>query len=186
MNVNVNYLNNLGDLSYFLNASIAGNIADEKKEKPSDSTDATSKLDVILQLASRPAATYQSVSQQNSQENYVLPISTQKNTGSLNNFYHSSYSFKPQQLYSSNSFKDYIFRPLKISVTRVPQYGLGEGVLGRTWTNKGIVEILYGLYGNDFDEVLMHEILHNIYPDDPEWMIRQKTRDRMPFDTKWN
>lgn len=85
-----------------------------------------------------------------------------------------------------NDWTKYIFIPTNLAVRRVPQYALGTGVLGRTWTGTGVIEILGGLYGDDFDEVLMHEVLHNIYPSDSEYMIRHKTKQRMPFQTKWN
>ncbi|MBU1202376.1 MAG: hypothetical protein KKA51_07795 [Nanoarchaeota archaeon] len=135
---------------------------------------------MIVRLASRDVNTTVPF-----EKNYFLEPIVEKS--GVNNSYNSTYSFKPAYSYSKSSdVSSYIFRPLKMSVTRVPHYSLGTGVLGRTWTNTGIVEILDSLHGNDFEEVLMHEILHNIYPSDPEWTIRDKTRDRMWFDTKWN
>ncbi|MFC2136101.1 hypothetical protein ACFLTH_15910 [Bacteroidota bacterium] len=80
----------------------------------------------------------------------------------------------------------YFFIPTNLAVRRVPQYALGVGVLGRTWPGTGMIEVLDGLYGNDFHEVMLHEVLHNIYPSDSEYMIRQKTKQRLPFEAKWN
>jgi len=85
-----------------------------------------------------------------------------------------------------NDWTKYVFVPTNLAVRKVPQYALGTGVLGRTWPGTGVIEILAGLYGDDFNEVLMHEVLHNIYPSDSEGTIRYKTKQRMSFPTKWN
>lgn len=99
-------------------------------------------------------------------------------------FNYESYTFKPSELYPQK--ESYIFFPKKMSVTRASNYILGEGVLGRTWPSTGAIEILEGLYGYDFEEVLLHEILHNIYPQDNESTIRKKTKERIWFEPRWH
>jgi hypothetical protein len=99
--------------------------------------------------------------------------------------YHQDSGSYHQQIYT-NRHENYFFIPSNLSVRRVPGYSMGEGVLGRTWPGTGVIEILEHLYGQDFEEVMLHEILHNLYPADSEGMIRQKTRERLPFQARWN
>ncbi len=99
-------------------------------------------------------------------------------------FQGQDYTFQPSVVYPQK--ESYVFFPKNMNVTRASGYTLGEGVFGRTWTATGSIEILDSLYDNDFQEVLLHEVLHNLYPNDSEWMIRQKTKDRLWFEPRWH
>jgi hypothetical protein len=57
-------------------------------------------------------------------------------------------------------------------VERVPGHVLGEGVLGRTYTGLGHVQIREDLYGDDFLEVYVHELKHSFSP----WLSEQQVR----------
>jgi hypothetical protein len=50
-----------------------------------------------------------------------------------------------------------------IRVRRVPSYELGEWVLGRAWPYQNLIEIDYNLAGEEFEEVLEHELTHIKY-----------------------
>ncbi|MBU0667143.1 MAG: hypothetical protein ABIC91_00215 [Nanoarchaeota archaeon] len=82
--------------------------------------------------------------------------------------------------------KQYFFSPVKFTIKKVPQYELGERVLGRAFLYTNEIELLETLSGHDFQEVLTHELLHLQYPNDNELIIRDKTRDRLDFSSKWN
>lgn len=95
--------------------------------------------------------------------------------------------FVPENYNGKNQdFEDYFFIPSNLAVSIVPSYVMGPGVLGRTWPGMGRIEIMAGLYGKDFEEVLLHEVLHNLYPQDSEKMIRKKTSQRLNHVAKWN
>ena len=59
---------------------------------------------------------------------------------------------------------------------RASQAELGPYVLGRCWPGTGDIEILDGLYGREFDEVLRHELTHLRHPGLSEGEVRQRTR----------
>ena len=62
-----------------------------------------------------------------------------------------------------------------VRVHKVPSYRLGEGVLGRAWIYDGLIEIRYDLRGEEFEEVLLHEMIHMKYRLD-EYKTRALTR----------
>ncbi|MBC8501246.1 MAG: hypothetical protein H8D38_05800 [DPANN group archaeon] len=178
---------------------------------PKKKTEKDSKLDLIIKLAAKSIEEkkedVEEIQEERKEENVeedfswinqqlfsdLMKIQKEKESEikkerkHVKYIYYNSYSSKPGDIYSiqTDSTK-YFFIPSNIAVRRVPQYALGISVLGRTWPGTGMIEVLEGLYGNDFEEVLMHEVLHNLYPGDSEYMIRQKTKQRVPFPTKWN
>ena len=64
-------------------------------------------------------------------------------------------------------------------VRKVPRSELGYNILGRTWPGMGIIEIAMDLYGDDFDEVLLHEMIHNENPESSEEEVRTETLRRL-------
>ncbi len=70
-----------------------------------------------------------------------------------------------------------LFVPTGVIVRSVPQNVLGTGVLGRAFIHSNYIEILDSLLGNDYLEVLTHEVLHILYPEKRELEIRQITRN---------
>jgi len=70
-----------------------------------------------------------------------------------------------------------LFAPTGVVVRRVPQNILGNGVLGRAFIHSNYIEILDSLMGNEYQEVLTHEVLHIMYPEKREMEIRQITRN---------
>ncbi len=68
-----------------------------------------------------------------------------------------------------------------IIIRRVPRYNLGYGVLGRAFPRLRLVEIASDLYGQEFDEVKTHEILHVKNPGMSEMEIRRLTKEILPF-----
>jgi hypothetical protein len=79
----------------------------------------------------------------------------------------------------------YVYTPSGLSVLRVPQSELGNGVLGVAYIGLNLIKILDTLYGTDFEEVKKHEILHHQYPSMSEGWIRNKTREELPYATKY-
>jgi hypothetical protein len=71
----------------------------------------------------------------------------------------------------------YNFIPTDIIVRKVPEHVLGVGILGRAYVHLKYIEILDTLIGNDYVEVLTHEILHIQLPHYSETKIRLTTRN---------
>jgi len=63
-----------------------------------------------------------------------------------------------------------------VVVRRVSRHYLGEGVLGRAFPFAKLIEIAADLYGDQFTEVLLHELNHVRFPEDPESRTRDRTR----------
>jgi len=93
-------------------------------------------------------------------------------------------SFKNKLLYYNGSF--YAYTPSGVKVERVSQGILGNNVLGRAFPGANIIQILDTLYGLDFEEVKKHEINHMIYPFLTEEQIRMKTKQELPFYTRYH
>ena len=70
-----------------------------------------------------------------------------------------------------------LFIPSGVTVRRVSQNILGNGVLGRAFIGQNYIEILDSLSGNAYQEVLTHEVLHIIHPEKKEMEIRSMTRN---------
>jgi hypothetical protein len=70
-----------------------------------------------------------------------------------------------------------LFVPSGVTVSRVPTSVLGTGVLGRAFIYQNHIEILDSLFGNEYIEVLTHEVLHILHPEKKEMDIRQMTRN---------
>jgi hypothetical protein len=70
-----------------------------------------------------------------------------------------------------------LFAPTGVTVRRVPQNILGDGVLGRAFIHSNYIEILDSLMGDEYMEVLTHEVLHIMHPEKREIEIRQMTRN---------
>ncbi|MBW2970969.1 hypothetical protein KY320_02290 [Candidatus Woesearchaeota archaeon] len=79
----------------------------------------------------------------------------------------------------------YIFTPDWITIMRVPQSELGNGVLGVAYLGTNVIKILDSLHGLDFVEVKKHEILHLQYPHMSESWVRQRTIQELGFETKY-
>lgn len=73
-----------------------------------------------------------------------------------------------------------------IEIRRVPRFKLGYGVIGRAFPKLGIIEIADDLYGYDFEEVKIHEMLHIKHPEKTEYEIRHLTKMLLPFKPKWH
>jgi len=78
-----------------------------------------------------------------------------------------------------------IFYP-GIEIRRSSSSELGYGILGRCFPYSGIIEIRNDLYGDDFFEVLTHELTHMHNPHLNELEVRAATRLKMPFTPKWH
>ncbi len=72
---------------------------------------------------------------------------------------------------------DYIDYPV---IEYVPDYILGEGVLGRCFPSKGLVQIDRKLHGSARDKVKEHEITHYRHPEWSEWEVRRRTGTERP------
>lgn len=75
-----------------------------------------------------------------------------------------------------------------MSIERVPADVLGYGVLGRCfpYSDTGLIQIRNDLYGDDFTEVLTHELKHMAHPEMSEDEIRQETRRKLPFTPRFH
>ena len=94
---------------------------------------------------------------------------------------------------NEDEFKAYVRRYRKtgffypgIEVRRVPAHQLGYGVLGRCFPYSGIIEIRQDLYGDEFSEVLTHELTHMANPHWGELDVRMATRMKLPFTPRWH
>jgi hypothetical protein len=70
-----------------------------------------------------------------------------------------------------------VYVPTGVTVRRVPSHILGNGVLGRAFIYSNYIEILDSLLGNEYLEVLTHEVMHIRYPEKREMEIRQITKN---------
>jgi hypothetical protein len=73
-----------------------------------------------------------------------------------------------------------------LEIRKVPRFKLGYNVLGRAFPSIGLIEIADDLYGQDFQEVKTHEMLHIKHPEKTEYEVRQLTRLVLPFSPKWH
>ncbi len=73
-----------------------------------------------------------------------------------------------------------------IEVKKVPAGQIGYGILGRCFPYSGVIEIRSDLYGDDFAEVLTHEIIHMQNPHMGEHEVRMATRMKLPFTPRWH
>ena len=82
--------------------------------------------------------------------------------------------------------KWYTFVPSNIKIKRVNPSVLGEGVLGRAFPGLKVIEIREDLYENEWEEVLRHEMNHINFPYLTESQIRTKTKQELPFYSKYH
>jgi hypothetical protein len=88
------------------------------------------------------------------------------------------YNFTPKLRNQKEKEHNYgLFIPSGVTVKRVSQNTLGNGVLGRAFIGQNYIEILDSLSGNAYQEVLTHEVLHIIHPEKKEMEIRNMTRN---------
>ncbi|MBI4021531.1 MAG: hypothetical protein HY369_04765 [Candidatus Aenigmarchaeota archaeon] len=73
-----------------------------------------------------------------------------------------------------------------IEIRRVAGHELGYGILGRCFPYSGLIEIRSDLYGEEFAEVLTHELTHMASPQLSELDVRVATRMKLPFSPKWH
>lgn len=110
----------------------------------------------------------------------------------LNKDYHVGISLndytiqKNSKPYSIFSGEGYIFVPPGVIVKRMNQNELGYGTLGIAIKSLGLIGVLETLYGNDFNEVLMHESIHLENWDATESWVRQETKQRCDFETRFH
>jgi hypothetical protein len=64
---------------------------------------------------------------------------------------------------------------MNFAVSRRPHSEMGYGTLGRTWLGTDRIEILDTLQGAEFEEVLLHEQMHQLHPEATELEIRRMT-----------
>ncbi len=74
---------------------------------------------------------------------------------------------------------------LGVQMRKVPKEFLGYRVLGRAFPGLNIIEIADDLYGEDLEEVRLHELLHVQNPAASEYDVRSLTRAILGK-TKWN
>jgi len=72
-----------------------------------------------------------------------------------------------------------------LPIQRVPSHILGNGVLGRCYVGTTLIQIRDDLYGDDFNEVDIHELKHALNPYLQEYYVRFWTR-AMLGNTKYN
>ncbi|MBT3463538.1 hypothetical protein HN827_01990 [archaeon] len=70
-----------------------------------------------------------------------------------------------------------MYLPTGITVETVPQHVLGDNVLGRAFIYQNRIQILNTLSGNDYHEVMTHEIFHIQNPEMNERNIRMMTKN---------
>ena len=87
---------------------------------------------------------------------------------------------------TNNEEKWYTLVPSNVRIKRVPKAVLGEGVLGRSFPGLKIIEIRNDLYGMDWEEVLRHEMNHVNFPYLTENQIRTKTKQELPFQSRYH
>ena len=88
------------------------------------------------------------------------------------------YNFTPNLRNQKEKEHNYgLFIPSGVTVRRVSQNSLGNGVLGRAFIGQNYIEILDSLSGNAYQQVLTHEVLHIIHPEKKEMEIRNMTRN---------
>lgn len=73
-----------------------------------------------------------------------------------------------------------------VEIRKVPRYFLGYNVIGRAFPYLRVIEIASDLYGDEFEEVKVHEMIHIKQPELSEWQVRMKTRGSLTFTSKWN
>ena len=92
---------------------------------------------------------------------------------------------KNKKLVNPKNYSPKILYP-GIDIKKVPAGQLGYGILGRCFPYSGLIEIRSDLYGEDFREVLMHELTHMQHPNWSEMDVRVATRMRLPFSPRWH
>jgi len=80
----------------------------------------------------------------------------------------------------------YLFVQDSVRITRLPEYVLGQGVLGVAFPHSNYVLILDSLHGTDFEEVLRHEMNHIMFPCLTEYETRIRTRAELPFPANYH
>lgn len=73
--------------------------------------------------------------------------------------------------------RDYIEYPV---IEYVPDYILGENVLGRCFPSKGLVQLKRDIHGHVKDRVKDHEIAHYNHPEWSEFEVRARTNTLKP------
>ncbi|MBN1385658.1 hypothetical protein JW968_01630 [Candidatus Woesearchaeota archaeon] len=91
-----------------------------------------------------------------------------------------NYHHEKDDSYGMKFMSNTNFWPTNVQVEKVPQYVLGQGVLGRAFTGLGVIQIDERLHGEAFYEVLTHEMEHIMYPHLSEGEIRLRTRYKLP------
>lgn len=80
----------------------------------------------------------------------------------------------------------YVFTPSSAKIVRVPEYVIGQGVLGVAFPGSNYIMILDSLHGTDFEEVKKHEVNHILFPNLTEYEIRRRTKAEFPYPTRYH
>jgi predicted DNA binding protein len=80
----------------------------------------------------------------------------------------------------------YIFTPSSTKIVRVPEYVIGQGVLGVAFPGLNYIMVLDSLHGTDFEEVKKHEVNHILFPNLTEYEIMRRTKAEFPFPTRYH
>jgi hypothetical protein len=112
--------------------------------------------------------------------NIIAPIITHRNNKKEYSAGYDHYLFSPSAL----AYTTHV--PPGVMVVRSSGQVLGNGVLGRCYKGGNIIEIRDDLYGQDFEEVLRHEVNHVMFPYLGEHEVRSKTRYELPFPAKFH
>lgn len=73
-----------------------------------------------------------------------------------------------------------------VEIRKVPRHVLGYNIMGRAFPYMGLIEIASDLYGNDFEEVKTHEILHIQNPGMSEENVRIMVKHMLPFQPRFH
>ncbi len=96
------------------------------------------------------------------------------------------YKVPKSKIFGVEENEYYIFSPSWVTVLRASQAELGDNVLGLAYPGLKLVKILDCLCGNDYKEVLQHELNHIFFPHMSEQDIRYMTKRELPFYTRYH
>lgn len=75
--------------------------------------------------------------------------------------------------------QSYVHVPSWVRQERASMREFGPSLFGLANTYSGLVRIREDLVGNQFTEVLLHEVLHQLYPNESEQGIRKMVLSRL-------
>jgi len=78
---------------------------------------------------------------------------------------------------NATPIRDYVEYPV---IEYAPDYILGEGVLGRCFPSRGLIQLKRDVHGHVRDRVKDHELAHYNHPEWSEFEVRAKTNTLKP------